>query len=82
MKKKPSECIVNLDSVRARDEALFVCLHEDCFKSFSLKLPRRKNAVEDVICPSCGRDFYMYWITVGEQEKLIVNFGKKRRPKK
>lgn len=75
--------IISLDTVRPKDWALYVCLHEDCFHSYSTdELPRRKNAIKNTVCPKCSRDFFAYWVCNEEGDAFYVNYGKKKSGKR
>ena len=71
--------VVDLDMKRELGEALFVCLHEDCFESFTTDIPKRKNVAENIVCPHCERNFFAYWVTYEDGDRLMVNWGTKKK---
>lgn len=77
--QKTKTTVIDLDSARERDETIFLCLHEDCFTSFATETPRRKNLCNNVVCPKCGRNHFMYWLYAASQHIVHVHFGKKRK---
>jgi hypothetical protein len=71
-KRKWTSKVVNLDTLRESNEALFSCMFPDCDTTFSAELPKRKNATEDMLCPRCGRDFFICW---KDDSEVIKNHG-------
>jgi hypothetical protein len=66
--KKP---VVNLDSARAKEEVIVDCMFEDCKHRMKVNLVDRINALDDILCKRCGRDFLHFYTSKGE----IIYYG-------
>lgn len=67
--KKP---VVNLDTMRSKEEVIVDCLFEDCRCRMKINLVDRINALDDVTCKRCKRDFLYFHTSQGD----IIYYGR------
>ena len=63
--------LVNLDERRQLEDGVFSCLWDDCGFEKPIKLPKRRNQVDKLCCPQCGRDFFEF----ETEEGITVYYG-------
>ena len=68
---KPYCTVIDLDVFRGYEDGSFVCLFEDCKHKFMTETPIRKNALHELCCPRCGRDFFCML----RKKKIEIHWG-------
>ena len=69
--------IVKFDDLLGYTFGEFQCCFDDCYHqpAQAIKIPKRKNALYEMKCERCGRDYYEITFEDAENQQVITNFG-------